>query len=206
MYRDFKLNFLVLISGFFFVRYFFPHDGQVTILYFIVPAGSILQQIAMSAAAAQNYQKIKQEARQRATNHKMSLRANPQPKADTYDEVAHPPPSNPPSKRRSRKQKLSQTLPELHTPPVNNLEQIVLVAQPVQQPVESVPREKRKRKSPMRSTMTETFGEPEFTEVYFFEESDNEEEDSYAGNVSSITCMFLCVCVGLWVMYVLVSL
>ncbi|XP_072040043.1 uncharacterized protein [Amphiura filiformis] len=158
-------------------------------------AGSILHQIALSAAAdkglhtRQRQQVVRQQLQQqremqeRATNHRMALRVNPPPKP-TYDEVLEPAPSNPKPKRRSRKQKmpaqsLAASLPELHVAPVPEVIQVEVV----QERSRPAQREKRKRKSPVRSTLADTFGEPEFVEMYFFEESDNEEDDGYAGNV-----------------------
>ena len=43
---------------------------------------------------------------------------------------------------------------------------------------------RRKRKSPVRSTMADILGEPEFVETFYLEESDNDEGESHGTNVS----------------------
>lgn len=124
------------------------------------------------------------------------------PTATTASTVTAPPTSQP--RKRSRKQNMSTVV---HLPQANSVtstaasrrksrkvgkgnravrqeemddsdddDQPLVIAQPRSS--------KRKRKSPVRTTMADLYGEPEFTETYYFEETDDEEQEHLTNNVS----------------------
>ena len=172
--------------------------------------GSILQQIALTASGQQGLT-VPQLAptqqdlqpRERTTNHTMSLRVNPHPPAIFEEEIEAPQTK---SKKRSRKQylppapRLSDSLPSIDNNPPQKTrgrgrKQNFTILKPMEAVVveveETVPNNtqqtkssRRKRKSPVRSTMADILGEPEFVETFYLEESDNDEGESHGTNVS----------------------
>ena len=143
--------------------------------------GSILQQIALTASGQQglNVPQLSQmqeeiEAQQTKSK-KRSRKQYIQPSPRLSDSLPSIDGKSQKAGGRGRKQNFTILKPTMEA---------VVVEETVPNKTQPAKGPRRKRKSPVRSTMADILGEPEFVETFYLEESDNEDGESHGTSVS----------------------